>query len=74
MSSAFDGLIDQTYDIIEKNNNKKKIVDKVIDPIIKEITNKYSSQINTLYCISILLIILLGVNLYYSIQLNSKLK
>ena len=54
-----DTIVNTLIDEFNKKENKKKIMDNVIEPILYEVTSKYYPQVLTLFVILITITLLL---------------
>ena len=74
----FDKFADQFIDMcskaLKKQKNKDRILKSVIEPIMHEIVNQYKPYV-TLFCVAIVIfVVLLCVNISYSVQILSEVK
>jgi len=72
--SIYDAVTTQLFRKLRSKNVRRKIVDEVVEPILDETKKRYSAQITFTQIFMCSLFLLLIINLYYSIQLNDKLK
>ena len=66
------GLLNSCLKELKKKENRDKIMNDVIDPIVSDITCKYYPHFLLLTILQFLMVILLGVILAYIIMNNKK--
>jgi hypothetical protein len=70
-----DKILEQFIDLCNKSMNKKKTrerIIKTIEPLLQEIGEKYEPYMKFFTFLAIILMILLGFNIYYMKQLLQK--